>query len=212
MIPSPAGSSYRGTNSTFSVNCRNSNGLLPRGRVVQRCLSSRGSAPTWFTPNFKLKWLKPNPNPSLFVGTWFKFQFLMLIFPRIGVGLGNTTGSRDAPGHGREGEVMLHHLFLTFWGNFSLVWSAPSLWMLGLGGDGKPPAENLQEKHQSWRENSRTGTKTAPKRDFPWGWGWGDRCDPKVKLSALTGVVGIQIAAIGYWWRKTLSFSVCKTH
>lgn len=36
-------------------------------------------------------------------------------------------------------EVVLHHLFLGFWGNFSLVWLTPSQWMLDLGGDGKPP-------------------------------------------------------------------------
>lgn len=64
-------------------NCRNSNGLQPQGRAMQCCLSGTGSAPTWFTPNFKLKWSKPNPNPSLFVDAWFKFQFLMFIFPKI---------------------------------------------------------------------------------------------------------------------------------
>lgn len=44
-------------------------------------LSSTSSAPSWFAPNLKLRCLKPNPNPSLFTGSWFKFHFLMFIFP-----------------------------------------------------------------------------------------------------------------------------------
>lgn len=35
--------------------------------------------------------------------------------------------------------MMLPHLFLGFWGNFSPLWLVPSWWMLDLGGDGKPP-------------------------------------------------------------------------
>lgn len=65
---------------------------------------------------------------------------------------------------------------------------------MGLGSPGRAEGEGkksvgraavLEEKLQNWRS-----TKPAPRRDFSTGRLW---CDPKVKLSALTGVVGIPI-------------------
>lgn len=99
--------------------------------------------------------------------------------------------------------------------------------MLDLGEEGKPPdltglvscGRREGRRQRTCRKSTSPEGKTpkreekhqtCPRRDFSVGMGrlW---CDPKVELSALTGVVGIQIAAIGSWWRKTLSFSVCKT-
>lgn len=65
---------------------------------------------------------------------------------------------------------------------------------MGMGSPGRGEGEGkksvgkaaVEEKLQSWRRS----TKPAPRRDFSTGRLW---CDPKVKLSALTGVVGIQI-------------------
>lgn len=98
---------------------------------MQCWLSGTASAPIWFTPNFKLKWLKPNPSASLFMGTWFKLQFLVFIFPQIGAAAlfwrweyplavleMSSTGSRNAPGHGREGRSDASSLFPRVLGEF----------------------------------------------------------------------------------------------
>lgn len=81
------------------------------------------------------------------MGTWFKFQFLMFIFPQIvAAALFRgweyplvVLGAGIPQGTGGKWEVMLHHLFLGFWGDFSPLLLPPSPWMLDLGGDGKPP-------------------------------------------------------------------------
>lgn len=66
-------------------------------------------------------------------------------------------------------EVVLHHLFLRFWGNFSPVWLAPSQWMLDLGGDGKPPdllaalmgcGRREGRRKKSCRKSTNPGGKT----------------------------------------------------
>lgn len=153
---------------------------------MQCWLSATGSAPTWFTPNFKLKWLKPNPNASQFMGTWFKFQFLMFLFPQIGAAaLSWEQREQGCPRVGREGG---RRCFLTpssGFGGIALL-LPPSQWMLGVGGDGKPPdlvwwvvgghgegrkptgkAPVLEGKLQNWRRF----TKPAPGGIFLWGWG-----------------------------------------
>lgn len=209
---------------------------------MQHWLSAMGSAPTWFTPNFKLKWLKPNPNPSLFVGTSFKFQVFMFIFPKIRAAalfwsweyppaVPVAPGAEIPCGMGGKVEGDASPLVPQVLGEFlsGLISSIPTDARLGWGweapgparrfgglwgkreGEGRKPvgkAPILEGKLQNWRKS----TKPNPRRDFSMGMGMGRlRCDPKVKLSALTYVVGIQIAAIRSCWRKTLSFSVCKT-
>lgn len=153
---------------------------------MQCWLNSTSSAPVWFTPNLKLRWLKPNPNPSLFMGSWFKFHVLMFIFPRnwsssFVLVLGISSGAGMPQGTGGQGEVMLQH---SGFGGISLLFGElhPSGGWIGWGwGEGKKPvgkAAVLEGKPQ----NCRRSTKPAPRRDFSMGRLW---CDPKVKLSAL---------------------------
>lgn len=118
---------------------------------------------------------------------------------------------------------MLPHSFRRFWGNCSPVTSIPVDAGRGWGWEAPRPGlvgcGRTRRRQKTHRKSAGPGGKTpefeeihqtCPRRDFSVGMGrlW---CDPKVKLSALTGVVEIQIAAIRSWWRETLSFSLCKT-
>lgn len=88
--------------------------------------------------------------------------------------------------------MVLHHLFLGFWGNFSPVWLAPSQWMLDLGGDEKSPdllaglvgcGRREGRRQKTCRKSTNPGGKTpktgggapnlSPGGIFPRGWGRG---------------------------------------
>ncbi|XP_032569195.1 uncharacterized protein LOC116799855 isoform X2 [Chiroxiphia lanceolata] len=225
--PAPSGSSGLGTKAregSFSLKLQEFQWTLPPG---QGCAT--GSAPACFTPDFEPRWFKTKPLTVVWA-LGFKFQFPMFIFPQIraaalfwgweyppavpgalGAGMPHGTGGKA----GGDISLLVPRVLGEFLCNlvkpiprdagFGWGWEVPgpARCFIGFGGGGE-----RGKMQKTWRKS----TKPAPGRDFSTGMGTGRlQCDPKVKLSALTGVVGIQIAAIGSWWKKTLSFRVCKT-